>query len=89
MAGTASPGGARHRCEAAVRQYSSAVLIACVVSLPMGGCANQAAQTPSPIWQFNATSIEGNLAEPQASAEPVYIYRGGRDPKTGLARIQM
>lgn len=89
MAGTTSPGDARRRCETAVRQYSSAALIACVVSLLMGGCANQAAQTPSPIWQFNATSIEGNLAEPQASAEPIYVYRGGRDPRTGLARIQM
>lgn len=80
-----------------------AVLIALAASVGTGGCANQAAQyaptsfveSGAPVAADQAVtdqSISHETSRGSAAsdwAERTYVYRGGRDPKTGRARMQL
>lgn len=80
-----------------------ALLIVGAMALAGGGCAHNVADTPNLQWQVNTVdaSDPGEPA-PGASAaassslncghdtpDGCYVYRGGRDPNTGLALTQL
>jgi len=58
--------------------YLSLILVTLIAALVAGGCATEATQPELQIGQ----SVD-------VPNEPVYVYRGGRDPRTGLAYNQM
>lgn len=87
------------------RRKASAALIALTASLSMGGCADRVAQYEPPLFVDSGApaavsaaagqpfsggtdDASGNAASSDWS-EQTYVYRGGRDPKTGLARTQL
>ena len=66
----------------------------------LGACESPTRQAWGPSWQLNESSSlqtqpsyatgPGTTPETAAwTAERTYEYRGGRDPKTGRANIQM
>lgn len=81
-----------------------ALLGACAVSLLAGACAHNVADAPVPQWQFNTAESAPEApasgpadvsssyqcgGNPSGWASSCYVYRGGRDPNTGLAQTQM
>jgi hypothetical protein len=76
-------------------------LIVGAASLLLGACAHNVADAPGLQWQV--TTIEGADAQEGAAeasagassslnceqADHCYVYRGGRDPLTGLALTQL
>ncbi len=87
------------------RPNASGVLIALAVAFSAGGCADQVAQyqpslfldSGAPQLADTATADNAAAGTPSASGDTTasdwtqrtYVYRGGRDPKTGLARTQL
>ena len=72
------------------------VLVAGAASLLLGACAHNVAGTPELQWQVN--TVEATDAAPAYGAagassstgcDDCYVYRGGRDPHTGLAYTQL
>ena len=75
------------------------IAIAATVPLFFGGCAHNAAETPALQWQMST----GETGQPETPAyaaqtpsptsagteDDCCVYRGGRDPKTGLAYTQL
>lgn len=92
-------------CVTPRRRNGRAACIALVISLSLGGCANQVAQHEAPLFVDSGAPVAAGSAvadqsssgdagaggTPAASswAEQTYVYRGGRDPRTGLARTQL
>jgi hypothetical protein len=66
-------------------------------ALALGACESHMPQTSGPAWNLDEERVEPNYAngprvEPENAewtAHRTYEYRGGRDPKTGRANIQM
>jgi hypothetical protein len=77
----------------------SGLLIAGAASLLLGACAHNVAETPALQWQVNTVEATGDAgmaygtveAAPEAGCggDGCYVYRGGRDPNTGLAYTQL
>ena len=80
----------------------TALLIAGTASLLLGACAHNVAETPALQWQVNTVeATEGSGAAYGAvenspttgcgenGGDGCYVYRGGRDPYTGLAYTQL
>ena len=75
----------------------SGLLIAGAASLLLGACAHNVAETPALQWQVNTVEATGDATGDagmaygtvEAAPEPEYVYRGGRDPNTGLAYTQL
>jgi hypothetical protein len=78
----------------------SALLITGTASLLLGACAHNVAETPALQWQVNTVEATGSgSAYGAAESSPAsgcgesgdgcYVYRGGRDPQTGLAYTQL
>lgn len=79
------------------------LLIAGAVSLSLGACAHNVADAPALQWQVNtvdaadasapAFGADANASSSwgtaSAGSDEHYVYRGGRDPKTGLAFTQL
>jgi hypothetical protein len=74
--------------------------IVATLSVLVSACAHTGAETPTPQWQFNtAESAPPRAADLSASytcggnpsgwSDNCYVYRGGRDPNTGVAYTQM
>ena len=69
-------------------------MLAGTASLLLGACAHNVAETPALQWQVNTVEATGDAASAaygtvEAAPEPEYVYRGGRDPNTGLAYTQL
>lgn len=71
---------------------------ASALALSLGACSTTPARYQEQAWRLDGAPVEtASITEnppPKAAttgrqAEEVYVYRGGRDPKTGRARIQM
>jgi hypothetical protein len=70
---------------------------AAALTLIAGGCESPAAYQQQTVWRLDGAPVEDTpSAQAQgwsATAQPEtahdYQYRGGRDPKTGRAYIQM
>ena len=66
-------------------------------ALALGACESHMAQTRGPALNLDGSPVEpsyatGSSATPETAgwtAHRTYEYRGGRDPKTGRAHIQM
>jgi hypothetical protein len=66
-------------------------------ALLAGACAGPVAyQQPTPAWRLDGAPVPETQTYSAApdrredwAADPSYEYRGGRDPKTGRAYIQM
>jgi hypothetical protein len=78
----------------------AAIVSAAAMSALFGGCAHTAPETPALQWQMSTAEAqqEGRAYVAQktettpASAcagDVCYLYRGGRDPKSGLAYTQL
>ena len=78
----------------------TALIIAGTTSLLLGACAHNVAETPALQWQVNTVEATGSDAAYGAaetspatacgeSGDGCYVYRGGRDPHTGLAYTQL
>jgi hypothetical protein len=76
----------------------SGLVIAGTAPLLLGACAHNVAETPALQWQVNAVeATEGSGAAETSPAtgcgesggDSCYVYRGGRDPYTGLAYTQL
>jgi hypothetical protein len=69
------------------------LLIAGAASLLLGACAHNVAETPALQWQVNTVEATGDAGMAygtvEAAPETGYVYRGGRDPVTGLAYTQL
>jgi hypothetical protein len=69
------------------------LLIAGAASLLLGACAHNVAETPALQWQVNTVEATGDAGVAygtvEAAPEADYVYRGGRDPVTGLAYTQL
>jgi hypothetical protein len=72
--------------------------LAGALALVLGACSTTPARFHEQAWRLDGAPVEtASITEnpaPKAAttgrqAEEVYEYRGGRDPKTGRARIQM
>jgi hypothetical protein len=65
------------------------------VVLLAGACESPVAYQQAPAWRLQATHAapqQNDVAQPregERAADRKYEYRGGRDPKTGRANIQM
>jgi len=69
------------------------------VALLAGACESPVAYQQTPTWRLQATHAappQNDVAEVRQeqrqkdrAADRTYVYRGGRDPKTGRAYIQM
>jgi hypothetical protein len=67
------------------------------LTLMAGGCESPIAYHQQTVWRLDGAPVEaapyGDEQEWSTTAEPAaqddYQYRGGRDPKTGRAHIQM
>lgn len=72
------------------------------MSLSLGACAHNVTDAPALQWQVNTVdaSIDSEPVGTSAGApsswscgsdnpDACYVYRGGRDPKTGLAFTQL
>src|SRR5262245_93734 len=84
---------------------ASGVLIVLAVALSAGGCADQVAQVRPSLFLDSGAPQLGDAATVDVTAadaagvsedataqdwtKRTYVYRGGRDPKTGLARTQL
>jgi hypothetical protein len=94
-----------HRNPSVARKIGRAKFIVpgCLLLLS-AGCANQGPQPNLSLWQSGAGEPSASYGESAAGADRtaapwtsgngdaaarVYEYRGGRDPNTGLARVQM
>jgi hypothetical protein len=73
-------------------------LLALALAVMAGGCASQSVQNDVPLFVGGDAPIAATgrpwaqpSADPAASdwRRQTYVYRGGRDPSTGLAYIQM
>jgi hypothetical protein len=87
------------------RRSASGALLGLALSLSAGGCADQVAQYQPPLFMDSGSPVLADAAtadDPAASTASVsedsaasdwtkrtYVYRGGRDPKTGLARTRL
>jgi hypothetical protein len=76
----------------------SGLVIAGTASLLLGACAHNVAETPELQWQVNTVEATegGGTAYGAVETSPAtgcgdgcYVYRGGRDPYTGLAYTQL
>jgi hypothetical protein len=80
----------------------SGLLIAGAASLLLGACAHNVAETPALQWQVNTVEATGDAGAAYGTVEAApdagcgagggdgcYVYRGGRDPVTGLAYTQL
>jgi hypothetical protein len=66
-------------------------------TLVAGGCESPAAYQQQTVWRLDGAPVEAppyaharawtTTVQPEAGQD--YQYRGGRDPKTGRASIQM
>jgi hypothetical protein len=79
------------------------LLIACSASLLAGACAHNTGDVPELQWQFStAGELPSDALNAAAESPPgsscgrdtgwsdrCYVYRGGRDPRTGLAYTQL
>jgi hypothetical protein len=78
------------------------LLIAGTASLLLGACAHNVAETPALQWQVHTVeATEGSGATygaaetspatgcGESGGDGCYVYRGGRDPYTGLAYTQL
>jgi hypothetical protein len=71
------------------------LLLAGAASLLLGACAHNVAETPALQWQVNTVEAtdagDAGMAygTVEAAPEAGYVYRGGRDPNTGLAYTQL
>ena len=78
------------------------LLIAGTASLLLGACAHNVAETPALQWQVNTVEATEGSGGSYGAAETssatgcgenggdgCYVYRGGRDPYTGLAYTQL
>ena len=78
------------------------LIIAGTASLLLGACAHNVAETPALQWQVNTVeATEGSSAAygaaetspatgcGESGGDGCYVYRGGRDPYTGLAYTQL
>ena len=78
------------------------LVLAGTVSLLLGACAHNVAETPALQWQVNTVeATEGSGAAYGAAetspatgcgasgGDSCYVYRGGRDPYTGVAYTQL
>jgi hypothetical protein len=72
---------------------TSALAISLAAALLAGGCESNMAQAPPPVWRLDGSATRYEPEKAQAGGEwtahRTYEYRGGRDPKTGRADIQM
>jgi hypothetical protein len=69
-------------------------VLAVGLALLLGGCASQAAPAPQAAWRLDGAQdgVHDEVEAPEAgdwTAHRTYEYRGGRDPRTGRAQIQM
>jgi hypothetical protein len=79
-------------------------LIGLAVALSAGGCADQVAQYQPPLFMDRGAPVVAGTATADEMTtstagtgedagsdwtKRTYVYRGGRDPKTGLARTQL
>lgn len=87
------------------RRNGKGAIGALAVSLSLGACADQVAQYEPPLFVDSGAPVAVGIAsadQPFSSnasvnedsaasgwSERTYVYRGGRDPKTGLARTQL
>ena len=87
------------------RRNASSALIGLALSLSAGGCADQVAQYQPSLFLdsgapvlADAATADGTAASTAGANEDTaasdwtkrtYVYRGGRDPKTGLARTRL
>jgi hypothetical protein len=79
----------------------SGLVIAGAASLLLGACAHNVAETPALQWQVNTVAADGSDAAygaaetssatgcGESGGDGCYVYRGGRDPYTGLAYTQL
>jgi hypothetical protein len=79
----------------------AALVFAGTASLLLGACAHNVAETPALQWQVNTVEATGSggaygAAETSPASgcgasggDGCYVYRGGRDPTTGLAYTQL
>lgn len=78
------------------------LFIVSAMSLALGACAHNVADAPALQWQVKTVEASGDGelvgASDGASSswncgrdnpDACYVYRGGRDPKTGLAFTQL
>jgi hypothetical protein len=78
------------------------LVIAGTASLLLGACAHNVAETPALQWQVNTVeATEGSGAAygavetspatgcGESGGDGCHVYRGGRDPYTGLAYTQL
>jgi hypothetical protein len=71
------------------------------MALFLGACAHNVADTPALQWQVNTAEASESSGPALGATAPssvncghdapdgCYVYRGGRDPKTGLALTQL
>ncbi len=84
------------------RRASSRLLATGLIAVAIGGCSTLAGQSPYSMAEPDMAlgertwgeADQADTAQFNQSAEGewttrVYPYRGGRDPTTGLAKIQM
>ena len=80
------------------RRNASGALVGLALSLLAGGCADQVAQYQPSLFLdsgapvlADAATADGTNEDTAASdwTKRTYVYRGGRDPKTGLARTRL
>jgi hypothetical protein len=80
----------------------SGLVIAGAASLLLGACAHNVAEAPALQWQVNTVEATDGSSAAYGAAETssatgcgesggdgCYVYRGGRDPHTGLAYTQL
>jgi hypothetical protein len=66
-----------------------AVAAACGAALVAGACESPAAYEMRPSYATGPQPAAPAANAQNESADHKYVYRGGRDPKTGRAYIQM
>ena len=83
------------------RRNASSALIGLALSLSAGGCADQVAQYQPSLFLDSGAPVLADAATADGTAgtnedtaasdwtKRTYVYRGGRDPKTGLARTRL
>ena len=77
-------------------------MITGTASLLLGACSHNVAETPALQWQVNTVEAPEGSGAAYGAAETspttgcgesggdgCYVYRGGRDPHTGLAYTQL
>jgi hypothetical protein len=83
---------------------AAGALVCSITSFAASGCAREVAQYQPTLFMDGGASVVAEATKPDDTAASTtgaspsavmdwthrtYVYRGGRDPKTGLARTQL